>query len=326
MCNFDHTDPSIHKTPGVLLEKSHALDNVDFDLHEVGLAAPFRFGIHFDDSLTEPMSALNLEATKILHPQHVFEQCTEAPATTKSDWQQVDKLWRQQAELLEAKFSSNLQSGQLSGCIGGDHSSSFGAMKAFGAHCKEQGESFGILQIDAHLDLYDVYDGLQCSHACVMKRVLDEVDNLDSFVAVGIRECGEEEVQRSFEDPRHHIFSAADLRRATLSAQSWSTYAQKIVEKLPQNVWVTLDIDGLDIEYCPGTGTPVPGGLSYFQAVDLLLEIVRSGRVLCGWDLVEVGSNAAAVNVGARLAYKLAGLQMVGVGAQDSIPLQTRGV
>ncbi len=92
---------------------------------------------------------------------------------------------------------------------------------------------------------------------------------------------------------------------------------KRILEPLPRQVYVTFDIDGLDPTLCPHTGTPVPGGLSFQEASFLVGEIVRSGRRLVGFDLVEVAPDPAGGdewdgNVGARLLYKLAGWTLKG--------------
>ena len=156
-----------------------------------------------------------------------------------------------------------------------------------------------------------------------MKRVLDNVEALDAVVAVGIREVNSQELEAHSADSRHHMFTAAHLRRASFAGGAeWERAVRAIVAPLPHHVWVSFDIDGLELQFCDGTGTPVPGGLSYLQATDVLLEIHRSGRVLCGFDVVEVGSTPAGVNVGVRLMYKLAGLQMLGLGARDNLQIR----
>ena len=332
MCSFEHTGRSVHRTPERLLNYSRVIDEVDVDTLELGLGIPRKYGIHYDLSLAPETVAYSTEAALLLRPSRPTgdeppgRQEDEPDHTpSKKDLDRIHELWRLQATALEAKFDALYEAGRVAAVFGGDHMSSYGAIKSFGKHCAAKGETFGILQFDAHMDLYEEYEHLRCSHACAMKRVLDDVDALDSFVAVGIRELNEMECKVSIADSRHRVFTAADLRRA-LGTARWHEAVQKIVSTLPRHVWVTFDIDGLDLSYCQGTGTPVPGGLSYHQAVDILTEIHRSGRVLCGWDLVEVGDGAAGVDVGARLAYKMAGLQMLGVGATDEPTIKLRTV
>ena len=344
MSSFEMTGRNVCRTPHRMINFASVLDGVDVDLNEFGLSCPGSFGIHADFSVAGEIENYNAEAASLLCPTRVRgdepplpvedERPAERRTLSPSSVQRIQELWHAHNDAVEGRFRQLLAAGRLGAVVGGDHSSPYGAMKAFGAHCKARGTEFGILQFDTHADLYDAFDGVSCSHACIMKRVLDDVEALSSVVAVGIRELCTEELRAHAADSRHHVFTAADLRQATLSdgnsgagGAGWREAVQAIVGRLPKYVWVTFDIDALDLQYCDGTGTPAPGGLTYLQATDVLLEIHRSGRVLCGFDLVEVGSSAAGVNVGARLLYKLAGLQMLGIGAQDADELpRFRGV
>ncbi len=93
--------------------------------------------------------------------------------------------------------------------------------------------------------------------------------------------------------------------------RTWAEQVKRLLEPLPKDVYVTFDIDGLEPGLCPHTGTPVPGGLSFQEAAYLLAAVVRSGRRMVGFDLVEVAPDPAGGewdgNVGARVLYKLAG-------------------
>ena len=112
-----------------------------------------------------------------------------------------------------------------------------------------------------------------------------------------------------------HIDAHCDLRRAyaAFEGETWGATCRRIVAELPERVYVSFDIDGLSVEYCPHTGTPVAGGLTFNQAVYLLHETVRSGRRIIGFDVVEVvprpGSSIDA-STGARILYKLCGLTL----------------
>ncbi len=103
----------------------------------------------------------------------------------------------------------------------------------------------------------------------------------------------------------------ADLARARLEGETWADQVRRILDPLPRDVYVSFDIDGLEPGLCPNTGTPVPGGLSFAEAAYLLAGVVRSGRRIVGFDLVEVAPDPAGGewdgNVGARVLYKLAG-------------------
>ncbi|MDP6368761.1 MAG: arginase family protein, partial [Planctomycetota bacterium] len=94
---------------------------------------------------------------------------------------------------------------------------------------------------------------------------------------------------------------------AMARGETWHALMEQALEPLPQRVWITFDVDGLQPTLCPNTGTPVPGGLSWSQANVLLYLLGKSGRKIVGFDLCEVGPKEWDANVGARLLYKLAG-------------------
>jgi agmatinase len=129
---------------------------------------------------------------------------------------------------------------------------------------------------------------------------------------VGLRDVSEDELRYAAASGgrivQHHD---AALAAARFDGAPWSAVVRRIVEPLPRDVYVTFDVDGLDPTLCPGTGTPVPGGLSFHEAAALIAGVVRSGRRIVGFDLVEVspgaGDGAWDGNVGARLLYKLVG-------------------
>jgi agmatinase len=125
---------------------------------------------------------------------------------------------------------------------------------------------------------------------------------------VGIRDLCEEEasvVQRAM--GRVEVFYDDDLKEKLYSGESWDSLCTQIISRLPDLVYVSFDIDGLDPKLCPGTGTPVPGGLEFQQATHLLKRVVQSGKKIIGFDLCEVAPGASDwdANVGARMLYHL---------------------
>ncbi len=197
-----------------------------------------------------------------------------------------------------------LSQGKIVGLIGGDHSTPYGVIKAVG----ETMSNFGILHIDAHCDLRPAYEGFDYSHASIMYNVLRDVAGVERIVQVGVRDFCDQEVQLSLSDPRLVMFDDATLARQRFEGATWGAQCREIVAALPHNVYISFDIDGLSIEHCPNTGTPVPGGLSFNQAIYLLEEVVRSGRKIIGFDIVEVVPNTTSnidAIVGARVLYKL---------------------
>ncbi|HSF14021.1 MAG TPA: agmatinase [Vicinamibacteria bacterium] len=198
-----------------------------------------------------------------------------------------------------------LTKGKRVGLLGGDHSTALGLMQALsGRH-----GSFGILHIDAHCDLRNAYEGFVHSHASILRNAL-QIDAVQKLVQVGIRDICEEEWRLIDESAgRIRLFEDRTLARRRFSGETWASVVNEIIEELPQAVYVSFDIDGLDPALCPGTGTPVPGGLLYEEALFLVERVLESGRSLIGFDLCEVapgrdGSEWDA-NVGARVLYRL---------------------
>lgn len=200
-----------------------------------------------------------------------------------------------------------LGKGKLVGLLGGDHSTPLGYYKAIA----EKYGDFGILQFDAHLDLRQSYEGFKYSHASIMYNALNEIPKLKKLVQVGIRDYGDNELQIVADSESRIIsFFDKDLKNRQFEGENWQTIADEIVEHLPQLVFISFDVDGLDPKLCPNTGTPVMGGLESEQAFYILRKIITSGRRFIGFDLVEVGISSKEwdENVGARLLYKLSNL------------------
>ncbi len=194
-----------------------------------------------------------------------------------------------------------LAQGKLVGLVGGDHSTPLGLIRAL----SEKHDRFAILQIDAHADLRKAYEGFTYSHGSIMFNAL-KIPEVSKLVQVGIRDFCEAEfqmIQRSA--GRIRTFFDDDLKSRLNSGNSWEVLCTEIIKELPQKVYISFDIDGLDPRYCPNTGTPVPGGLEFFHAVDLIKAIAISGRTIIGFDLNEVAGHDWDANVGARLLWQL---------------------
>jgi len=200
-----------------------------------------------------------------------------------------------------------LNKGKLVGLLGGDHSASLGFFKAIA----EKYPDFGVLQIDAHCDLRDAYEEFNYSHASIMYNALNEIPQLSKLVQVGVRDYGGDEweyIKKS--NFRVITYFDKEIKTRQFEGQTWKQIAEEIVSKLPQNVYISFDIDGLDRKLCPHTGTPVPGGFETEEVFYLFRKVVESGRKLIGFDLVEVGTsdNDWNANVGARVLFKLCNL------------------
>lgn len=207
-----------------------------------------------------------------------------------------------------------LDSGKLLGLVGGDHSTPLGAIRAVSE--KYEGD-FGVLHIDAHADLRSAYQGFTYSHASIMNNVMTADFKPKKLVQVGIRDFCEEEYDFIKYHPKT-IKTYFDIhnKRRMLQGETWHSIVKEIVAELPQKVYVSFDIDGLDPALCPMTGTPVAGGLSLDQLFYLLYFLNESGRQIVGFDLNEVSSGEGEEsewdgNVGARVLYKLCGWSVV---------------
>ncbi|MCA8951538.1 MAG: agmatinase family protein [Planctomycetes bacterium] len=198
---------------------------------------------------------------------------------------------------------------QVAGVLGGDHSVPFGAIAA----AAERTPGLGILHFDAHADLRDAYEGFRWSHASIMANVLRDVPSVRRLVQVGIRDFCEQELDAiQAADGRVITHFDQDWQRRRFEGTTFAALCDEAVAALPEQVWISFDIDGLDPALCPGTGTPVPSGLQFAEAAHLLETLAKSGRRVVGFDLVEVAPAADGVgewdaNVGARLLYKLCG-------------------
>ena len=200
-----------------------------------------------------------------------------------------------------------LDKGKLVGLLGGDHSTPLGYFKAIA----EKYPEFGILQIDAHMDLRKAYEGFNYSHASIMYNALEEIPQIKKLVQVGIRDYCEEELDyMRNSNGRALSFFDKDIKERQYEGDTWKTIVDEIVDTLPQHVFISFDIDGLNPKLCPHTGTPVQGGFEADQVFYLFKKVMQSGRQLIGFDLNEVGVSHDEwdENVGARVLYKLCNL------------------
>ncbi len=175
--------------------------------------------------------------------------------------------------------------------LGGEHSISSALVKAH----KAKYQDLSVLQIDAHTDLRDEYQGSRYSHACVMSRVRE----ICEYVGVGIRSfCGSDSEHRALVERR--IVSVADFRKNP-EAKSL------ILSMLSDNVYITFDLDGLDPSVMPAVGTPEPGGLLWEEALEILAAVGESRKIV-GADIVELSPIPGLIHpdfAAARLAYKI---------------------
>jgi agmatinase len=207
------------------------------------------------------------------------------------------------ADALLAVVRPHLAAGRVVGCIGGEHSISLGPIRAAARRRK----GLGILHIDAHPDLRDEYEGTRFGHGCVMRRVLEE-KNVARLVQVGLRAVSADDAAAIRGDARIRPFHAHDIQR-----REPAEWIRAVVAELPPRIYVSFDVDGLDPSVVPGTGTPEPGGLSWWGAL-ALLRAALAERELVAFDIVEllpqphshVSDFAAAKLLFKMLAYAVA--------------------
>jgi agmatinase len=177
--------------------------------------------------------------------------------------------------------------------LGGEHSVTVGSVQAH----QEKHLGLCVLQIDAHADLRDSYHRTKWGHASVMRRV----GELCPTVGVGIRSLSKEEMDFATAED-HRIFFAHQIRQDP-------DWIDRVLGELANEVYVTVDLDGLDPGIMPAVGTPVPGGLSWQQILDLLSRVAAEKRVV-GFDVVELApipGQVASDFLSARLVYKMLG-------------------
>ncbi len=184
--------------------------------------------------------------------------------------------------------------------LGGDHSISIGVIRAFA----KRHPNMSVLQIDAHADLREEYEGNVLSSATIMRRVLDVCANT---AQVGIRSLSEPEAQL-VQERQLPMWLASDIQRQT--ARGRNEWIGEVVSSLGDEVYVTFDIDAFDPSLVPGTGTPEPGGLGWYEVMDLLTAVTAQRRIV-GFDVVELNplvEGHVSPVVAAKLVYKLIGM------------------
>ncbi len=292
----------------------HILDaSVQVDLLQKDIEEAWKLGVHMLPISKELQSQSDEYRAKAVEYLQMLENGQEESSEAVGLLKEINNSCAEMVEWVKKTTSERLNAGKLVGIVGGDHSTPLGAIQAMG----EKYDSFGILQIDAHMDLRKSYENFEYSHASITYNAL-KVPQVENVVQVGIRDFCEEEMQLvKKSNDKVVVFYDEDIKNGMFEGESWNIIVERIIKELPTNVYVTFDIDGLRPELCPNTGTPVPGGLSYSEAVYLLTKLVKNGKKIIGFDLNEVAPAENTDwngNVGARLLYKLSNLMGVSHG------------
>lgn len=291
------------KGPRAILAASRQVD-----LYDVETGKPYEHGIAL---VEEPADVVEWNREARALAEGVIEAGGQVSGKLVAALDRVNELSARVNAWVEQSAEAWLDRGKLVGVVGGDHSSPFGLIKALA----RRHPGLGILHVDAHADLRRAYEGFEWSHASIMFNVVSRLPEVAKLVQVGIRDFCEEELELSqASGGRIVTWFDALMAARRFEGESWAAQCRSIVEPLPEKVYVSFDIDGLDPSACPNTGTPVPGGLSFSMATYLSRTLAESGREIVGFDLNEVapGQDEWDANVGARLLYKLIGFSLLG--------------
>ena len=231
-------------------------------------------------------ASMNMELYDIETDSEVYTKGIHTARQVVSDSSKgiVDKV--------HAKVKGLLKDDKFVVVMGGEHTVSLGSIRAHA----EKFDDMSILHLDAHSDRRDSYEGDKFSHACVMARSKEVVRDI---VSVGIRSMDSSELGNI---NKKNMFYASDIRKS----DSWM---QKAVNKLSGNVYITVDLDVFDPSIMPSTGTPEPGGMGWYQVLDLIESVSKKKRIV-GFDVVELcpSKNPAPDFLAAKLIYKLLSL------------------
>lgn len=296
--------------PRAIARASAQVDLFDLDVHK-----PYESGIHM---VPEPESVIVANAKgKALAEKIIEAGGAGDDPELQASLAKVNALSEEVNAWVHAETTRLLDAGKIVGIVGGDHSVPYGALTALAARLP----GFGVLHFDAHSDTRRAYEGFLHSHASIMFNVLEGVPQVTKLVQVGIRDVCEEEIAYcKSQGGRVRMFSDRELVKRRHAGEPFARTVQDIVKELPDQVWVSFDIDGLDPRFCPHTGTPVPGGLDTHDVVAILRELAASGKRIVGFDLNEVAPNPSDENdewdgnVGARMLYKLVAFTLASQG------------
>ncbi|MFA6676576.1 MAG: agmatinase family protein [Bacteroidales bacterium] len=281
--------------------KSIMKASLQIDLHDENVPFAWRKKISTfsgDESIYRRNDIARKKALRVIN---ALERDAEPD---ENDIKDVNEACRLMNDRVYEEAKTFIKKDKFVGLVGGDHSVSLGLIKALSEQCEE----FGVLHFDAHADLRESYEGFTYSHASIMYNVLKDIPQVKRLVQVGVRDFCNAEEEIIKKDNRVETFTNAHLRKKLFNGQTWNNICDQIIDRLPENIYISLDIDGLSQDYCPNTGTPVPGGISFDEIDYFLIKLANSRKNIIGFDLVEVAPSDFGewdANVGARLLYKL---------------------
>lgn len=290
-----------HKGPKAMLKASAQIDFFDLDYVDA-----FKVGLHMTKE-NAAIRKLNADSRKLA--EKIINASDEEIKKSKSLQKTLEKVNAASSKLNDHVYKETkrlLNLNKMSVLVGGDHSTPFGAIKAYA----EKYPGMGILHFDAHSDTRHEYMGFTDSHASIMNNVMRKIPQVGKLVQVGIRDFCQEEYDFINSNKKIKTFFDIEIADRKLKGEKFDSIAKEIVKHLPNQVYLSFDIDGLEPKFCPSTGTPVPGGLDYYELIHIVKEIVNAKKTIVGFDLVEVAPSGIKgdewdANVGMRLLYKL---------------------
>ncbi len=285
------------EAPRKIYDMSFQIDLYDRDYPE-----EWKKGIFYDDALSDRL----VSTTQKYFPW--LEEHRKKLYYGKTDLELIKEINRINAvvfEEIQRKIREHHDRNKKIGIIGGEHSVTYNAVKVLAETCEE----FSIVQIDAHADLREAYEGLEFSHASVMFNLLRDVPAVKKIINLGLRDYSHCEAERIKTDKRLFAPDFLTLRGAQFQGKTWQKIIEDFLSEIPtEHIYISFDIDGLDVPFCSGTGTPVPGGLTFAEAEFFLKSLVKAGKKIIGFDLVETASsdnNELNYIVATHLLYKL---------------------
>ncbi len=286
------------KGPRAIVEASHQLD-----LYDQAFEKPYMVGIKM---LDEDESIRGINKSCLASANRVIAAMEGEGELSDVDLAIVNEASTSVNDKVCEISRKYLNLDKVVALVGGDHSTPLGLMKAL----SEKYDDYGVLHLDAHHDLRIAYEGFTYSHASIMYNAINEIPQISKLISIAIRDYCEDEMNIAESSDKVETFYDREIKNRLFEGETWKSIVDEIISKLPENVYLSFDIDGLDPFNCPTTGTPVAGGLSVDQVYYMLEKLALSGKKIISFDLTEVAPNPDNewdANVGARMLYKMCG-------------------